>query len=206
MAEEPAKGQSDFLRLYVIVMLVMAGVLAYFLWTLNKERKDYEDANASARAVFGSSDVAPTGGDQRATIRSLAVGVQKYLATFKEATVKAADGGLGIPIETIKDRATGMGLETQGIVPDQSSKNQAKRYEEISSTFTFSPTDLQKLARFLYNVEASSTRFRILDVRWELRTDKENPYAPGSQFGNLITRPQVKIGFRRPITGGPRGS
>jgi hypothetical protein len=205
--DETPKGGGDFVRLYVIVMAVMALVLGYLLWRTNGEKQEFERANALAKAQFGAADAPATADDARpTTIAAFAVGVNKYLATYREATVKAADTGPAIPVQTIKDRATGMGLQIQTIGGEQTNRNNAKRYEEISSTVTFDPTDLERLTKFMFNIEASSTRFRILDVRWELRGDKENPYEPGvpGKFGNAIQRPQVKVGFRRPIAGSGR--
>lgn len=203
-AEESAKGSGDFVRLYVIVMGVMALVLGFLLWRTNEERKEFERANALAKAQFGAADAAAVPDDQRpTTITGLAVGVSKYLATYREATVKAADTGPAIPVQTIKDRAGAMGLQIQTIGGEQTNRNNAKRYEEISSTVTFDPTDLERLTKFMYNIEASGPRIRVLDVRWELRPDKENLYEPGvpGKMGNAIQRPQVKIGFRRPLAG-----
>jgi hypothetical protein len=198
MATDAPKGSSDFLRFYVIVLGLFAAVLGYFLWRLNGERREYETANAQARAIFGGPDAAATPADQRpTTVRGLAIGVQKYLATYKAATVKTSDNGPPIPMTLIADRAGGMGLVVQNRNDQPPSRNQAKRYEELSTMITFEPTDLERLAKFLYNLEASSTQIRVLDVRWELRPEKENPPVPGY----LITRPQVKIGFRRPIAG-----
>jgi hypothetical protein len=205
MADDEAEKESgDFVRLYVIVMTVMALVLGYLLWRTNEERKEFERANTLAKAQFGSVDAAPPADDQRpTTITGLAVGVSKYLATFREATVKATDTGPAIPVQTIKDRAGGMGLQIQTIGGEQTNRNNAKRYEEVSSTVTFDPTDLERLTKFMFNIEATNPRIRILDVRWELRPDKENPYEPGvpGKMGNAIQRPQVKMGFRRPLAG-----
>ena len=134
-------------------------------------------------------------------IALLLAGTLQGLAAFT-ATVKTADTGPSIPRQLIADRAGGVGLQIQTIAGEQTNKNNAKRYEETSVTVTFEPTDLDRLVKFMYNME-SDPRIRILDVRWELRPEKENPYEPGvpGKFGNAITRPQVKIGFRRPLTG-----
>lgn len=200
--EAPPSGSSDFLKMYVIGGLLLSAVLGYFLWKANQEKKAYEDANATARAIFGSAESIPPPSDQRPnTIRGLAVGVEKFLATYKEATFKATDGGPDIPMKTIEDRAGGLNLQVQSVANSAPQKNAAKRYEEVASTITLKPTDLEHLAKFLFNIESTSTRFRIIDFRWELRPDKDNPYSEGAPSGHLITAPQIKIGFRRPITG-----
>lgn len=198
MADTEPKAPSDVLKLVVIGLALTAAALGYILYRFQGEKQAYEAANAQARAVFGGADAVPPAADQRpTTIRELAVGVLKYLATYKAATVKTSDNGPPIPMTMISDRATGMQLTISGSNPQPPTKNQAKRYEELSTTITFEPTDLERLAKFLYNLEASSTQIRVLDVRWELRPEKENPDKPGF----LITRPQVKIGFRRPLAG-----
>ena len=198
MADQEEKAPGDVLKLVVIGLLLTAAGLAFILWTLNKDKDAYEVANAQARGIFGGADAKPPAADQRpATIRELAVGVLKYLATYKAATVKTNDQGPPIPMTLISDRATGMQLEIQGRNDQPPTRNQAKRYEELSTTITFQPTDLQRLALFLFNLEASSNNIRTIDLRWELRPEKENPEKPGF----LITRPQVKIGFRRPLAG-----
>jgi hypothetical protein len=202
--DETTKGSGDFVRLYVIVMGVLALVLAVILVRSHNEKQDFERANAVAKAQFGAADAPATPDDQRpTTITGFAVGVSKYLATYREATVKAADTGPAIPVQTIKDRAGLLSLQIQTIGGEQTNRNNAKRYEEISSTITFDATDLDRLVKFMFNIEASGPRIRVLDLRWELRPDKENPYEPGTpgKMGNAIQRPQVKIGFRRPIAG-----
>ena len=67
-------------------------------------------------------------------------------------------------------------------------------------TVIFEPTDLERLSTFLFNLESSGPKLRILDVRWDLRPDKENPYVPGKDPGYLIGAPTVKIGLRKPLT------
>jgi hypothetical protein len=198
--DAPAKGSGDFLRFYVIVMALMAAVLGWFWRKTEAEADDYKLANERARAVFGTERVDATVADEATpkTIRGLAVGVLKYLATNRDAG--KTEGGINIPVETIKARATGAGMQFNNIGPERVEKNTPKRYEEVSVTVTFDPTNLDALAHFLYAVEQSSPIFRILDFSWELKPDKENPYVPGSSPGHLIGRPKVKIGFRRPLT------
>ena len=206
MASDDTKQGGDFIRLYVIVMGVMALVLGFLLYRTHGEKQAFEKANALARAQFGAADApAPDPKKTPTTITALAVGVSKYLATYRDAMVKTSDTGPSIPRTLIADRAAGVGLQTKQVGGEMSTKNNAKRYEETSVTVLFEPTDLDRLVKFMYNME-SDPRIRILDVRWELRADKENPYEPGvpGKFGNAIMAPQVKIGFRRPLTGAAR--
>ena len=196
-AAPPKSG--DFVRVYVIVMALMACVLGWFWWRHEAEADEFAKANERARSVFGDGPAGSAANDARpTTIRALAVGVLKYLGT--SAGAGKTEEGINIPAQTIRDRAEGIGLKIREIAAETSNKNAAKRYEEISVTVTFEPADLDALAKFLYNIEATSPNLRILDFRWDLKPEKENQVVPGSQPGHLINRPQVKIGFRRPYT------
>jgi hypothetical protein len=191
-----AKSSGEFLRLYVVVMGLMAGFLGWLWWHNSAQADDYRNANDAAKTVFGSRPSGQPLPDRPATIRDLAVGVLKYLATSKEAG-KAKDGTF-IPVQTIQERATGANLKAQNFGLETITKNPSKRYDEISIQITFEPANLKDFATFLYNIEATSTIFRILDFTWDLKPEKENPIVPGSQPGHLIGRSHVKIGFRRP--------
>lgn len=194
------KKSGDFLRLYVVVMALMAGVLGWFWWNHEGEADEYVKANERARSVFGDGPAGSAATDARpTTIRALGVGVLKYLGT--SAGAGKTEEGINIPAQTIRDRAEGVGLKVREIAAETSNKNAAKRYEEISVNVVFEPADLEALAKFLYNIEATSPNLRILEFRWDLKPEKENPVVPGSQAGHLINRPNVKIGFRRPYSG-----
>lgn len=202
--DEGAEGKQpgDFLRFFVIVMALMAGVLAWVWRRTEAEAAALETANLQARAIFGEEAASgpKSAGDERPrTITGLGVGVLQYLATNRDAGKDR--GGQAIPVAVIRDRLQGAGLKSPTIGQENVTKFQgAKRFEEVSVSVTIDPCDLDSLSTFLYNVEQASPIYRILEFRWELRPDKENPYAPGKDFGHLITRPTVKIGFRRPLT------
>ena len=66
-------------------------------------------------------------------------------------------------------------------------------------TVQFEGTDLENFSKFLYNVETNSTKIRVLELKWDLLSEKDNPIQPGSQPGNRIGPPTAKFGFRRPI-------
>lgn len=203
MSDDAPKPSGDFTRFYVVVMALMAGVLAWLWQSKQSEADAFRRANDEAKRLFGDekagvdrpADQAPR------TIRDLGVGVLKYLATNKDAG-KGKDSGLNIPTSTIRDRLKGAGLTYQNISQENITKYQgAKRFEEVSVTVAIEPCNLMDLATFLYTVEQQSPIYRILDVAWELRPEKENPYQPGVSPGHLIGRPRVKIGFRRPLAG-----
>ena len=125
---------------------------------------------------------------------------RKYLETY-EMTKPGKDGEKdSIPITMIRQRADGMQLSIRSISPVVATPNRQKGYEELSTTVIFEPTDLERLSTFLFNLESSGPKLRILDVRWDLRPDKENPYVPGKDPGYLIGAPTVKIGLRKPLT------
>jgi hypothetical protein len=200
MADDAPKGSGDFLRFYVVVMALMAAFLVWMWRRTDAEADDFRRANDTAQAIFGNEKTLAAAGaaDAPKTISGLAVGVLKYLATNKDAG--KSSGGLNISTTTIRDRLEGVGLKASQIGGEQISKYQGqKRFEEISVTVTIEPCDQDSLARVLYNVEQASPNLRILDVAWELRPEKENPYNPRVSPGNLIGRPRVKIGFRRPL-------
>jgi hypothetical protein len=203
MSDAAPKSSGDFLRFFVVVMALMAGVMAWFWQRSEAEAAGFRRANEGARALFGDEKAGvklPPEQSPR-TIRGLAVGLLEYLATNRDAR-KDDKGGLLIPTSVIRDRLQGAGLKQTNIGQENVNKFQgAKRFEEVSVAVTIEPCDMYQLATFLYTVEQSSPIYRILDVRWELRPERENPYNPGTQPGHLIGRPTVKIGFRRPLTG-----
>lgn len=204
-APAPADAKrSDVVRTYVWVMAVFALVFGVAYWRFASIRDSYREANEEAPRVFGterpagaqvSPDARPT------TISSLAVGILKYLQTYKEAKVKPEEGGGRIPIQLVRDRASGVGMNIKTTPQEQTNPVRSKGYDEVYASFGFEPTDLERLATFLYNFEVSTTKYRVLELRWDLRTEKENPIVPGVSFGNAIQGPQVKIGYRRPIAG-----
>lgn len=204
MTDEAPKSSGDFLRFFVVVMALMAGVLAWLWQKQEAEAAGFQKANETAKALFGDDKAGVKLPPEQSpkTIRGLAVGLLEYLATNRDAR-KDDKGGLSIPTSVIRDRLVGVGLKSTQIGQENVSKYQgAKRFEEVSVSVTIEPCDLYQLATFLYTVEQSSPIFRILDVRWELRQERDNPYVPGTSPGHLINRPTVKIGFRRPLIGG----
>ena len=201
----PTKPSGDFVKTYVIVMGLLAGVLGYFCVRMSGQRSDFADANAEAMRIFGGPTLSATEEDKPTTIRSLAVGIHKFLQSYQNGA-KPEGGESAIHITLIRARADAMGLNIRTITPETATPNRQRGYEGVSTTITFEATDLERLANFLYNLESSSTTLRILDVRWDLKPDKENPYAPGSSPGYFIGAPTVKIGLRRPITKDSRGN
>jgi hypothetical protein len=196
------KSPGEFVRVYVVVMALMAAFLGWLWWHNDAQADDYRKANDAAKTIFGEGPAGQPFPDRPTTIRQLAVGAIKYLATKKEAGKASGDGTL-IPVQTLSDREKFSNLTAQNTGNEQIVKNPAKRYEEISVAITFEPTNLNDLAHFLYNIEQSSALFRILSFDWDLKMpEKDNPIVAGSQYGNLTTRPHVKVGFRRPSTGG----
>jgi hypothetical protein len=200
MADAPVK-KSDFVKTYVWGMGLIALVLAVAWFKVSRDRDAFHRANEAAPVVFGKAHAegAPLSELRPTTVTSLALGILKYLHTYKDARIKPEDMGKGIQIQPIRDRAQGAGLSLKNIPQEQSNPMRAKGYEEVYATFMFEPTDLDRLAQFLYNFEISS-RLRVLELRWDLRPDKENPLVPGVSWGHLIQSPNVKIGYRRAIS------
>jgi hypothetical protein len=195
-----AKSPGEFVRVYVVVMALMAAFLGWLWWHNDAQADDYRKANDAAKSIFGEGEAGKPLPDRPTTIRQFAVGAIKYLATKKEAG--KAEGGVFIPVKTLEDRERGSNLKAKETSPESINKNPAKRYDEISVALTFEPTNLNDLAHFLYSIEQSSSIFRILSFDWDLKIgEKENPIVPGSQFGHQIGRPHVKVGFRRPSVG-----
>jgi len=174
-------------------------VLGYVCINLSGKKAAFTDANAQAASVFGGPTLPPSEAAKPTAIRALAIDIQKYLQTLQLSKTPTGEV-TAVPIAMIRARADGMQMGIKGITTEMTTPNRQRGYEEVSTTITFEQTDLERLATFLYNLESSSTKLRILDVRWSLRPDRENPYAPGAQPGYLIEGPTVKIGLRRPIT------
>lgn len=200
MSDEAAERPGDFLRLYSIAMALLACVLGWLLFTQTKQKNAYAEANANARGIFGPPETTPRELEKPSTIRSLAVGIKKYLGTYKEATLKSNDQAYPIPMTKISDRAEGFNLKVVNTLEAKPVQYPSKGYEEYTTTVTFEATNLFDLARFLYNFEQQSTQMRILELKWDLKPERENPYAPPISPGHLVQRPTVRIGVRRPIT------
>ena len=198
-AAATAKASGDFVKTYVIVMGLLACVLGWVCFSLTGKKAAFADANAQAMSVFGGPTLPASQAAKPTAIRALAVDIQKYLQTLQQSKTPPGET-TAVPIALIRARAEGMQLAIKGITPEMSTPNRQRGFEEVSTTITFEATDLERLATFLYNLESSSTKLRILDVRWDLKPDRENPYLPGTQPGYLIQGPTVKIGLRRPIT------
>jgi hypothetical protein len=197
--EDVAAESTDPLKIYVIFMGVVAAVLVFLVVRTTTDRKAFEKANAQSQAIFGGPLTEP-GQDERPTnIRTLAIGIQKYLQTFKEAKNKMGDSSSSIPVNVIRNIADGMGLSIKQIDRENVIPNGAKGYEEVSVTVQFETTDLERFANFLYNLESSSTKIRVLELKWGLMGDRDNPVQPGVSPGNRIQVPTAKFGFRRPI-------
>jgi hypothetical protein len=193
-AAPAAKKSGDFLKTYVWVMAALALFLGWLVWKKHDEKAAFERANAEAPRVFGEATLPASEIERPTTIRALAVGILKYLSSVKDMPKGATD--TAIPVAGIRRIAEGLGLQIRVFSPEQTEPKRAKGYEEISTTIQLEPTDLDRLAKFLYNVEATSTKVRVLDVRWDLKSDRENPYPPGNAATNIT----VKVGFRRPIS------
>lgn len=196
--DAPAEG-SDPLKIYVILMCVLAAVLGVFLIRTMSELKGFERANAQAETVFGGPVTGAGQDDRPTTIRSLAIGIQKYLQTTKDSKNRIGDSSSSIPVQQIRDKATGMGLTIKGIDTERITPNAGKGYEEVSVTAQFESTDLEHFVLFLYNLESSSTKIRVLELKWDLMAEKDNPVQPGQSPGNRILGPTAKFGFRRPL-------
>jgi hypothetical protein len=202
MADAPAK-KSDFVKTYVWGMGLIALVLAVAWFKVSRDRDAYRKANDEAARVFGGARTAGTSLSELrpTTISAIGVGILKFLQTYKDAKVKP-DEFKGISLQVVRDQAQGAGMSLRSTPQETVNPMRAKGYEEVYANFTFDPTDLDRLAMFLYNYENKSTKLRVIDLRWDLRPEKENPLVPGVSFGNLILGPQVKIGYRRPISRG----
>ena len=196
MADDAAPS-SDFSRIYCWAMLLVCAFLGYMLWKTTDEAQAYELANENSKNASGGAEPSVNQENKPTQIRFLGVGILKYIETYKAATLKGTST-LDIPIEKVRERAKLLGLEVYQYNPESPTKNSAKGYVETSLPIVFEKTDLDHLAKFLFNFEGSSTNLRTLEVKWDLLPEKDN--SPTSTPGHLIQRPQVKIGVRRPIT------
>lgn len=199
-ASVPTKGGGDFLKTYVVVLAVLAAVLVMFDWNLWSKKAAFEKANEQAQKVFGGPTLPAEEDERPTTVRALAVGIHKYLQTYQG--VPKGSGETAIPIQQIRQTADALQLKISVLATEQTTPYRSKGFEEVSTTITFEATDLERLSTFLYNLESKSTKIRILDVRWDLKADRENPYQPGTAPGFNISAPTVKVGFRRPIMKG----
>ncbi len=115
------------------------------------------------------------------TIRAFAMGMLEYLATNRDAR-KGEGGGAGIPTSVIRDRLQGVGLKSTQIGKEHLNQYQGWLYAAVRKGLDQRDDQpaMPRLATSVPAVEQSSPIFRILDVKWELRAERENPYNPGT--------------------------
>src|SRR5262245_13748641 len=116
------RSQGEFMRVYVVVMTVMALLLGWLWWHNDSQADDYRRANDQAKQLFGDGPAGQPLPDRPDTIRTLSVGVLKYLAARKDAG-KSDVAGSYIPVKTINERMTGAHLKQTSWGTEQINKN-----------------------------------------------------------------------------------
>jgi hypothetical protein len=190
------KKGSDLVKVYVILFALFAALLGYFVVRFNGERADYAAARADAERLFTSKPEARTKEGIPTTIYDLGADILRYLETYQSAQLKSGEG-VELPLTEISNRAKGSGLDLGPSGGVSRVENARDRYVEYTSTFTLKEVpNLENFAKFLYNLEASSTSIRVLELSWTLQPEAKNPVPPG----NAINQPNFRLGVRRPMT------
>jgi hypothetical protein len=194
-AEE--KGGSDLVKVYVILFALFSAGLGWFVWKGNKDRAAYESARAVAEQWFTSKPEARQKDGTPTTIYDLGTDILRYLETYQAAQLKSGEG-VELPLTQIETRARAAGLELGASGGVSRVENARSKYVEYASGFTMKGEvpNLENFVKFLYNLEATSTSIRVLELSWNLAPEAKNPVPPG----NAVNQPNFKLGVRRPLT------
>jgi hypothetical protein len=186
---------SDLVKVYVVLFALFSAGLGYLLLRFNSQRAEYEQARLESERLLTSRPEARQRDGTPTTVYDLGKDILQFLETYQAAALKSGETGSVLPLGEITERARAAFIEIPTSTPVQQQPNNAKRYVEYSSTFTAKPVpNLENFAKFLYNLEASSTSIRVLELNWTL--DPKAPYPPG----NAILQPTFRLGVRKPMT------
>lgn len=190
---------SDLVRVYVILFALFSAVLAYFVFHYDSRRAKYAAARVEAERLLTSN---PSDRDSKGTpvrIYDLGTDILRFLETFHSAQLKSNEGA-ELPLKEISDRAKAAFVDLGASSGVSRSVNAGKKYVEYHSQFTVREVpSLDNFVKFLYNLEASSTSIRVLDLSWQLQPIAKNPYPPG----NAISQPTFRLGVRQPLSAAP---
>jgi hypothetical protein len=190
------KKGSDLVKLYVILFAVFSAALGVFLVKMTAKKNAFREARIDARRLLtiAGPGARPRGGPPT-TIVDTGLDILKYLETYQSAQLKSGEGSI-LPMKDIQDRIQGANLTFQNATGLDPVTNAAKKYVQYSSTITLREAhNLENFATLLFNIEATSTSIRVLELNWSLKPEKDNPYPPG----NAIASPTFRLGVRRPL-------
>jgi hypothetical protein len=188
-----AKTPTDPLKAYIVVFALLSAFIGFLYLQMSREGGAYAQANEEAPRLIGDRVADPASDRRPSTLYALGSDVWKYTETYKASQIKPEEGG-GIPNKLIMDRIeiAHMSMRTSTV---QKQKVALRGYEENSITYNMEPATIRHFAELLYSIEGQSTSLRVLDLSWQLRPAKENPYPPGDAIWNESFR----VGTRRPI-------
>jgi hypothetical protein len=192
------KKGSDLVKVYVILFALFSAALGWLVFRFNGERSAYESARRDAERLFTSKPEVRLKDGTPTTIYDLGTDILRYLETYQSAQLKSGEG-TELPLKEIADRARGAFLELGPSGGVSRVENARDKYVEYTSTFSMKEVpNLENFATFLYNLEASSTSIRVLELSWSLQPQTKNPVPPG----NAILQPTFRLGVRRPLSPG----
>ena len=196
---EPVKKSGDPLKYYCIVFGLLILVVGFVYFKLKAELKDYKTANVYAEKVLTGKGLPTTDSRERPNkFSELALGVDNMVKGYAQAVGGSGEGSvIGISQGTMDEAAREAKVKIFSQNAERRDENKGKGYLDIYREFIYEPTTLENLIALVFNVEELG-RYRVTEVRWALRDEKNNSAPPYT----LIQKPSIKVSFRRPLTSG----
>jgi hypothetical protein len=107
----------------------------------------------------------------------------------------AASAATSIEMGVVRRLLEGTGMLAQYAGPEQDDPNRARGYRTIAREFTFAPTTLDRLLRFLARVGGEEAGYTVVEVRWK----RASPTAESADERQLLSKPVVKLAVRRAL-------
>jgi hypothetical protein len=178
---------ADPLKIYCWIFIVLVIALAGFYFWKRGERKEIDAANVAAQAWLVSRTNEAE--DRPNDIPGLAFEVEQYAEAFEAA---GGEADLRISAERMEILATKSGMSRSGARAQPVEPNASRGFQTISEIYDFNPTTLENLITLAYNID-NSTRYRVMEMEWKLKSEKEGNTAPPF---HAIGRSTLKVAMR----------
>lgn len=196
---ESPKKSGDPLKYYCIVFGLLILVVGFVYFKLRNELKDYKAANRYAEKYLTGKGLPATDSRERPNkLADLALSIDNMVKGYAQAVGGGGDGGvIGISETTMKRAEDQAKVRRFSGAAERRDENKSRGYLDIYREFVYEETTLENLIALMFNVEELG-RYRVTEVRWALRDEKNNAEPPFT----LIQKPSIKVSFRRPLTSG----
>lgn len=198
MTNEGVKKSGDPLKYYCIVFGLLILVVGFVYFKLQGQLEDYKLANRKAGQYLTGKGLADVDGRGRPNkLSELALGVDRMVKGYAQSIGTSESGDSGISQKTMDaaQRSAQVTMFRSG--RETIDENKAQGYVDISKEFVYEETTLKNLIALTFNVEELG-RYRVTEIRWQLRDENKNSTAP---FW-FIQRPSIRVAFRKPLVSG----